>query len=362
MFFEILIFFIILLLLVLSHEAGHFFLARRFGVKVEEFGFGLPPRILSLWRDKQGTLYSVNILPLGGFVKIFGEEGSEADDPRSFGAKPALERALILAGGAFANVLLAYFLLSAASYLGVPQAISEEEKYLYPDSGITIIGVAPGSPAFSARIAAGDRVQKLKSENGEFSPQTIADVQNFINENRGKNILLFLLRGETFLEISVLPRENPPEGEGPLGIALELVGTRKSAWYSAPIDGAVFTWQALRATLSGFWELLKNIFQKQELGVEVSGPVGIFNITSSAASLGFGSLLLLAAVLSINLSIINILPFPGLDGGRLFFVFLEAVRGKRISPKTSALAHSLGLIILIALMLAVTYRDIAKIY
>ena len=149
-----LIFLIILLTLVLSHEAGHFFMARFFGVKVEEFGFGIPPRILSLWRDKKGTLYSLNLLPFGGFVKIFGEEGLPAEASakageyqESFGSKSASKRAVILASGVLANIVLAFFALTLVSGLGVPQAVSEEESGNYPDAKITIMDVLPDSPA-----------------------------------------------------------------------------------------------------------------------------------------------------------------------------------------------------------------------
>ena len=347
------IFLIMLLVLVLSHEAGHFFTARFFGVKVEEFGFGIPPRILSLWRDAKGTLYSLNLLPFGGFVKIFGEEGGDSDRSGSFGSKPASKKAVILASGVLANIVLAFIALTLVSGLGAPQAVSEEEGGIYLDAKITIMDVASDSPAFRAGIMPGDQIPGFKK---------IEDVQNFIKQNQGKNISLSLIRVEKTIEISALSRQNPPEGEGPLGIALGLVRVEKSPWYLAPVDGARFTWEILKGTVLGLLNLIQSLFKKEALPVEVAGPVGIFNITSSAINLGFGTLLILIAVLSVNLALINILPFPGLDGGRLFFLLIEVLRGKRISSKTSALAHSLGLAILIMLMLVVTYHDIAKVF
>ena len=347
------IFLVILLVLVLSHEVGHFFTARFFGVKVEEFGFGIPPRILNLWRDKKGTLYSLNLLPFGGFVKIFGEEGGEVSQPESFGSKSAPKRAVILASGALANIVLAFLALTLMSGLGVPQTVSEEESAAYPGAKITIVDVEPDSPASRAGIMPGDQISGF---------QKIGDVQNFIKQNKGKNILLSLIRGKKLLEISALSRENPPEGEGPLGIALELVRVKKTPWYLAPADGVRFTWEILKGTVLGLLNLIQSLFKKEALPIEVAGPVGIFNITSSAMNLGFGALFILIAVLSVNLALINILPFPGLDGGRVFFILIEALRGKRISPKTSALAHSLGLAILIILMILVTYNDIAKVF
>lgn len=340
MLFTAIAFIVILLALVLSHEFGHFFSARKFGIKVEEFGFGIPPRILSLWRDKKGTLYSLNFLPFGGFVKIFGEE----DD---FGGKQIWVRALVLASGVLANILLAYFLFIIISGVGVPQATFEKDA----GAEITVLGVAPASPAENVGIRAGDQITGFGK---------IEDFQDFVKRNSGQNITVGLRRGKEELKITALARANPPEGEGALGIALGYVRIEKSLWYRAPVDGARLTRQALQGTILGFWEIIKNLIKKEPIGAEVAGPVGIFNITSSAVSLGLNTILMLAAILSVNLAVINVLPFPGLDGGRLFFLLIEAVRGKRISPKVSAWAHSLGLALLIALMLAITYHDIAK--
>ncbi|KKT29180.1 hypothetical protein A3G55_03550 [Candidatus Giovannonibacteria bacterium RIFCSPLOWO2_12_FULL_44_25] len=347
-----LIFFLIILLaLVLSHEFGHFFAARAFGIKVEEFGFGIPPRIAGIWRDKKGTLYSLNFLPFGGFVKIFGEEGDGSDQPGSFGSKPAWSKALVLASGVLANILLAYMIFSFVSWAGAPQVISEEERSFYQDAKITIIDLAPASPAAMASIKVGDQVVGFSK---------IENFQNFVRENQGQNINVSLLRGKETLAITVLARANPPEGEGPLGIALGYVRIKKSPWYLAPIDGARLAWQTLESTVLGFFEIVKNIARKETANIQVAGPVGIFNITSSAVSMGLNTILILTAILSINLAVINVLPFPGLDGGRLFFLLIEAIRGKRISPKIGAFTHSLGLAILIILMILITYHDIAK--
>lgn len=340
MILTIVIFIVILLALVLSHEFGHFFSARAFGIKVEEFGFGIPPRVLSLWRDAKGTLYSLNFLPFGGFVKIFGEE----DD---FGGKPILVRVIVLVSGVGANILLAYFLFTVISGFGVPQAVAEKES----GAEITVFDVSPTSPAHNAGIRAGDKI---------IGFEKIEDFQNFVKENRGQDVAVQLRRGKEEFKIAVLARVNPPVGEGSLGVALGYVRVEKSPWYRAPVDGARLTWQTLQGTVLGFWEIIKNLIKKEPIGAEVAGPVGIFNITSSAVSLGLNTILMLAAILSVNLAVINVLPFPGLDGGRLFFLLIEAVRGRRVSPKVSAWVHSLGLAFLIALMLAITYHDIVN--
>lgn len=347
------IFIFVLLVLVLAHEAGHFFAARAFGIKVEEFGLGIPPRILKLWRDKHGTLFSLNLLPLGGFVRIKGEEGEGDGDAESFGSKPASVRALVLLSGVLANLLLAYILFVLVSGLGIMEVVSEEEAAFYPDAEITILAVATNSPAEQAGIRIGDKVSGFK---------TIEELQKFLKDNSGKEVVLNVFRGRKELAVEAAPRKTPPEGEGPLGIALGWTRIKKTPWAFAPLEGARMTLRALWGTLAGFYGLAKDLLLQKSPEVDVAGPVGIFNITASAAAAGWGFLMVFLSFLSINLAVINVIPFPGLDGGRLFFIFLEVVRQRRISPKTSALAHSLGLMILIALMLAITYRDLAKIY
>ena len=273
-----LIFFLIILLaLVLSHEFGHFFAARAFGIKVEEFGFGIPPRIAGIWRDKKGTLYSLNFLPFGGFVKIFGEEGDGSDQPGSFGSKPAWSKALVLASGVLANILLAYMIFSFVSWAGAPQVISEEERSFYQDAKITIIDLAPASPAAMASIKVGDQVVGFSK---------IENFQNFVRENQGQNINVSLLRGKETLAITVLARANPPEGEGPLGIALGYVRIKKSPWYLAPIDGARLAWQTLESTVLGFFEIVKNIARKETANIPELGDFAkaVANINGEIAA------------------------------------------------------------------------------
>lgn len=358
MLITILIFIAILLVLVLSHEAGHFFSARFFGVKVEEFGFGIPPRIFG-FRSKKGILYSLNLLPFGGFVKIFGEEGENASMAGSFGSKPARIRAFILGAGILANILLAYLIFTALGALGMPEVLPENQA---GDALISILDISAGSPAYNADFMIGDQIKKIKGGGEEISTNKISEVQNFISKNRGTRLTFFVERNGMVLEKIVSPRENPPEGEGPLGVSLGFLGFRKAPIYLAPIEGALMTGRVLKLTLVGFYEIITSIFSSEKEKIEVAGPIGIFNLVSSAKSSGFRNMLMFLGLLSINLAIINILPIPGLDGGRLFFVLIEKAKGKRISPKTSALFHTTGLLILIALMLLVTYQDLTRLF
>lgn len=358
MFLTILIFIAILLVLVLSHEAGHFFSARFFGVKVEEFGFGIPPRVFG-FSGKNGILYSLNLLPFGGFVKIFGEEGENASMAGSFGSKPARIRAFILGAGILANILLAYFVFTALSALGMPEVLPENQA---GDALISILDISANSPAHNAGFIIGDQIKKIAGGGEEISARKISEVQNFISKNRGRQLNVFVERNGAILEKTVSPRKNPPEGEGPLGVSLGFLGFRKAPIYLAPFEGALMTGRALKLTLVGFYEIIASFFSSEKEKIDVAGPIGIFNLISSAKSSGLRNIIMFLGLLSINLAVINLLPIPGLDGGRLFFVLIEKVKGKRISPKTSALFHTAGLVILIALMLLVTYQDITRLF
>ncbi len=361
MLITIILFIVMLLALVLSHEAGHFFSAKFFGIKVEEFGFGLPPRFLGI--KKGGTIYSINWLPFGGFVKILGEDGDDGEntknDQKNFSNRQAWVRAIVLVSGVAANFLLAFLLLSFVSWLGIPEAISDASL---SGGSVAIVDIAPNSPAALAGIQVGDKIQTLESANKTNSPATIGDVQTFIQENSGKEITLHIKRGNEEIIKTVLARANPPPKEGALGIALELIRTKRTPLYLAPIEGTKMTWEISSSTIVGFWEIIKSLFKKTPLPFEVAGPVGIFNLTSSVANLGASSFLMFVAILSINLGIINVLPFPGLDGGRLLFVIIEKIRGKKISNQISSWVHGLGLALLILLMILITVHDISKIF
>jgi len=362
MFITLIIFFAILLVLVLSHEAGHFFSALFFGINVEEFGFGLPPRMFGI-KSKKGILYSFNWLPFGGFVKITGEEGGSTSDPTNFSAKPAWIRAVVLASGIVMNLLLAYVVFSIITGLGTYEAVDDADVAKYPGAKVTIIQVLQNSPASEAELMEGDQILNAVSGADSITTKNIDEVRKFIADHKGKELLLMLKRGEDEFTKIVQSRANPPEGEGPMGVALALLHIKKAPWYLTPIEGAKLTWSATAATAEGFWSLTKSIFEKEDKkDLQIAGPVGIFNLTASARSMGLTTLLTFLALLSINLAIINVLPIPGLDGGRLFFVIIEAIRGKRISMKASSLIHGIGLAVLLALMLAITFYDISKIF
>ena len=364
---SIILFLIVLAVLILSHELGHFIVAKKSGVRVDEFGFGFPPKIAKF--KKGETTYSLNLIPFGGFVKIHGEEGQEAHDPRSFGSKPIWTRSLIISAGVIFNVVLAWILIVAGFSLGMPVGVSSAPKGAeIKNQKVVILEVAKNSPAEQAGILAGDELAGFSS---------VGEASSFISRNAGKEIEIKLKRNDRHLagkppsggltakadfSVKITPRINPPAGEGALGIAMDEIGTVKLPIHRAVIEGTKMTYNVVVGTaVSLFYFVVGAIKGDVGLGA-IAGPVGIAGIAGSAAKFGFVYFLSFIAFLSINLAIINILPFPALDGGRLLFLLIEKIKGSPVSPKISSVVHGAGMAILLTLMLMVTYRDILKLF
>ncbi len=345
----LLIFILILGILVLVHEWGHFIAAKKSGLTVEEFGFGFPPRIFS-WKVNE-TLYSINLLPLGGFVKILGEDGGETDSPKSFSSKSAGIRSLIAAAGVTMNFMLGALLLIIGFYIGLPQVLNKDNEAVAKNVQIQIIAINHNSPAEKANLKLGDSIENFKE---------ISIFQDFISKNKGKEVSLKIKRGEDYLEIKTVPRTNPPEGEGALGIALVKTGLISYPWYQSVWLGIksafIITWEIMK----GFFELIKNLLTAGKVPQEVAGPVGIAVLAGQAINLGFIYLLQLVALISLNLAVLNLIPFPALDGGRLLFLGIEKIKGSKVNPKIENAIHSIGLVLLLALVILITYRDILK--
>lgn len=354
----VVLFILLLGALVLVHEWGHFIVARRLGVRVEEFAFGFPPRLASFAR--RGTHYVLNLLPLGGYVKIFGEGGEGAGSLESFASRPAWQRFSILAAGVFMNVVLAWVLFSVGHGLGLPTAVSDEAAV--SNTRVTIVSVEPGSPAERAGLRFGDAIEELKTSRLRAKVERIEQVQEFILAHRGEEITITLSRGDARLEMRTVPRLEPPAGQGPLGIAMARVAVVSSPWYRAPWDGLRTTGRAAYAIVAALGRLISELFTSGRVSGDISGPVGIFVFARETAELGFPYLLQLSAILSVNLAVLNILPIPALDGGRVLFLFFEKVGGRRVAPKLEQAIHTVGLVMLLVLMAAITYRDIVRIF
>jgi len=345
----LLIFILILGILVLVHEWGHFIVAKKSGLTVEEFGFGFPPRIFSFKVNE--TLYSINLLPLGGFVKILGENDGEAGNLKSFASKSVGIRSLITFAGVAMNFILGALLLIIGFYIGLPQGINEENEAVAKNIQIQIIAISNNSPAEKANLKLNDSIEGF----GEISI-----FQDFIGKNKGKEINLKIKRGQDNLEIKIVPRMNPPEGEGALGIALAKTGLVSYPWYQSVWLGIksafIITWEIIK----GFFGLIRNLLVFQKIPQEIAGPVGIAVMAGQATALGFIYLLRLVALISLSLAVFNLIPFPALDGGRLLFLGIEKIKGSKVNPKIENAIHSIGIVLLLALVVLITYRDILK--
>ncbi|OGI16295.1 MAG: RIP metalloprotease RseP [Candidatus Moranbacteria bacterium RBG_19FT_COMBO_42_6] len=433
----IIVFILILGLLIFVHELGHFLIARRNGVRAEEFGFGFPPRILGIqfmkgsehqekmeleslqiekigiknageeiiketitekihkvneivpvkkWRIiwgsqdgddenekkdlheahekdfKGGTIYSLNWIPLGGFVKIKGENGDVKGED-SFASKGAWVRTKVLAAGVIMNFVLAWILITFVLIIGAPEAIDSASRN-FPDSKIQISEIIPESPASVMGLQLGDEIlkgQRAETPDGKNITFTgLKDVQDYISSSKGTEISLKIKRGNQILNLKGVPRLDFPEGQGPLGISMVETAIVRYPWYQAIWKGLMNVFDLTLAMITGLFVLLKNIFMGQRVGVDVAGPVGIAVLTKQVTALGLAYILQFAAILSINLGIINAFPFPALDGGRILFIAIEKIKGRPVSQKTEQFFHSLGFLLLIILMVYITFRDVLK--
>lgn len=349
----LIVFIIVLGLLVFVHELGHFITAKKSGCQVDEFGFGFPPRLFGIKRGE--TIYSINWIPLGGFVKIVGEDGDNEQNPRSFSAKPIWQRLLILAAGVGMNVVLAAVLLSIAYMIGFPSELKDTDTNV-KDAKIQIVAVTEQSPAKDAGIEPGDEIKTIAS----VPVETVAQVQQLIEENKGKETPVDVIRAGEIKHLAMTPRENPPEGEGALGIGLARIGTISYSIPQAIVQGVKLTWYMTKEIVLAFGGMIANLFTTGKFKGDLAGPVGIAVLTGQAVKLGFVYVLQFAALLSINLAIINVLPFPGLDGGRAFFVIVEGIRRKKMDKKVEGIIHGVGFSLLLIFMLIVTLKDISR--
>ncbi len=355
------IFIIVLSVLIFVHEFGHFIVAKRAGMKVEEFGFGFPPR---LWGVKKGeTTYSINWIPFGGFVKIFGEDGQGKNDRRSFASARVGIRVAVVVAGVLMNFLLAVVLLSVGNAVGLRVGLIDEiQTKQAKDVKIQIIQVAASSPAEKAGLMILDEIVGFRINGKETPVKNVEEVQNFIGQNKGREITVILRSGSQQKEKTLTPRANPPAGEGALGVSLAATGVIKYPWYRAIERGAMDSVSALQATAMGYAGIVKKLFTTGKTGAEISGPIGIAMITGQAARLGFSYLLQFVAIISINLMVLNIIPFPALDGGRLLFIGIEKIRGKPVPQKIENAVNTLGFALLLLLMVYVTTKDIVKFF
>ena len=356
MIWTILLFFVVLSVLVIAHEWGHYAAAKKIGADVEEFGLGFPPRIFT-WKGKDGMIWSFNAIPIGGFVKIRGESGQDRSGPGSFAIKSIFQRLFVLAAGVIMNLVLAAALFSVGFLVGIP-AITEggvSNAAIVQNEAIRVAEILSGSAGDEAGLQLGDTLVSIDGQEFETSQQAR---DALVAQDQDQTFQVTVLRDDEMLELTANPKMEEGYDREILGIALLETGTVRYPVHLAPLKGVETTYIYTRDISVAFYQIIKNLIVGEDPGVELSGPVGIAVMTGEVASMGFVYLLQFSAILSINLAIINILPFPALDGGRIFFVMIEAVRRKPTSPEFEAVVHNLGFVVLMLLVIFVTYKDI----
>jgi regulator of sigma E protease len=414
----IIVFLIILGVLVLIHELGHFIAAKKQGIMVEEFGFGYPPRIFGI--KKGETLYSINLIPIGGFVKLYGEEYDDVDrkrlinKERAFSYKKPWQKSLVVVAGAVGNFILGWILISCLFIKGIPaptdrviveqvqkNSPAAEAGFLQGDVVIKINDQITVSPANKKHIVlkgenlwiiseryykTGEKFGELTRINNIRNPNIIyvdqvIDIPNIIQEKQqeyaikssdnlidltkklsGKKITMTIVRKGKERNLTIIPRKNPPNGQGPLGIVITNFVEKKYPWYQAPFYGLI---EAFNITRMIVVELIKTIllllsFKKPS--VDITGPIGIARFTGQAIKFGSNAIMELVALLSLNLAVVNLLPFPALDGGHLVLNLYEWVTRRRVNKTFEKYLNFLGFILLLTVAVLISVNDIIKIY
>lgn len=358
MIFSIVIFVFTLLILVVIHELGHFIMAKRFGIKVEEFGFGIPPRI---WGKKIGeTLYSLNALPFGGFVRLLGEDEVEKkvlENPRSFASQKVWKRILVVVAGVSMNLLLAWIIFYTV-------IIAQNFKIIYPtaEPGVFVGYLEPDFPAQKSGVKLGEKVLAIDG----------IDVKNFdepkkiIQQKKGQEVVLTLgdFDGKNKRAVKVIPQKKNEEFL--IGVGFSPITFKQYNSFSEKLfSGVAYSYDLTKLTFVGLTNTISDLVAGNfnKASKSVSGPVGIASVTNEILSSGWQAFLpylWFVGVISLTLAIFNVLPIPALDGGRLLFLIIEAVIGKKMKAEVERMIHTVGFAILLTLALLITYSDISK--
>ncbi|MBU1034349.1 site-2 protease family protein [Patescibacteria group bacterium] len=367
-----LIFFLIVLsVLVLIHEAGHYVAARIFKVKADEFGYGFPPRAIGFVRDGgrwkkvgrgdrreyQNTIWSLNWLPLGGFVRIKGEQADGQNDADSFHMQPVWKRMVILAAGVAMNWLLAFVLFVIVFTIGTKVELDGlPAGAVIRDSAVRITQVLPGSSAEKAGLQIDDAILRVAG-----APiQTYAQARDLIAAQGEAPYAIQVERDGNTIEQTVQSTYEAQLGRVALGVGIADVGLVSFPFLTSLKVSATATYGYTKAIILTFYDILKKIFTRHEITEQIAGPVGVAVITGQMAKLGIVPLLQFSAILSINLAVINFLPIPALDGGRFLFLAIEKLRRRSMNRALEAAIHNIAFMLLIILILFVTISDVSK--
>ena len=345
---------VFLVLLIIVHELGHFLAAKLFKVRVEEFGIGFPPR---LWIKKAGeTVYSFNALPLGGFVKLFGEnisddeKISEEEKQSSFQHQPSWKRAVVMFAGTGMNFIAGWLIISSIFMLGIPP-------------GLAISQVVTDSPAESAGFKVNDFILAVSANGASvLEPKTPDEFVNFVKKFRGQELLIAVNRAGQTVELKAVPRIDAAENEGALGIAVVQKGIEKLYPPAAIYEGLKTAASISYLIAAALGQMLVGAFSGQPVLENLVGPIGIFGIAVNAGQIGIIYLLQLVALISLNLMVINLIPLVPFDGGKLLFIIIEKIKGSALSLRTEQTATAIGIALIIPLFIVVIVRDIIKFF
>lgn len=371
--FTLVVFISVLSLLVFVHEFGHFWTAKKCGLRPDEFGFGFPPRAIGVYKNKEDkwaivkgkkdpddaidTIYSLNWIPIGGFVKL-GEDDDPGDNPNHFNSKPIYQRAIILSAGVTMNILLAAVLFSFGFMVGLPQRVTPDmaSGAKISNHHIQIMEVIPDSPAEKAELVMGDSIIDV---NG-ISVTTVEELQRYSNDLVGTEVTYTFKREQREFEKVIVPELRSETNKGGIGVSIVETAIVSYPIHLAIVNGFTSTIYLTGRIFQGFYDLFRGLFTGQGMTEEVGGPIRIAEITGQVARMGFSYLINFTAILSINLAIINILPIPALDGGRLLFLFFEKIKGRPMKKELEGTMHYIGFVLLMLLVAVVTYKDIVR--
>lgn len=355
------IFLLVLTALVFVHELGHFLAARMFKIRVDEFAIGFPPRIASWMWGK--TRYAINLLPLGGYVRIYGENPDDVRSDDNMLAKPRWQQLVVLVAGVTFNIIFAWLLLSGSFMIGTKASADAMPASLVQNKALTIVLVSPGSPAQKAGLKEGDEILSITNSKTFLATTSlsVASVQNLIATAPNKiDLTVKQYEGKTYevKQYSIVPMEGIVAGKKALGVSMDTIAEIRAPFFASFYYGARQTYYLTQNVAVGLYQFIGNAFMGKASLAAVSGPVGIAGVVGQSAETGLSALFVIAAVISANLAVINLVPFPALDGGRVVVVIIEAIFRKEMNPKVIQWINGIGFLLLILLMIVITIKDI----